>query len=887
MLHVLSSFILKVMPNKEVELSISSNNSELESFLLEDSHLPEIKFVKENKQCGYRIFLIDLSQDLSNISQSLINQYGICREKEAKFLAIILHGEAIDTEKNHYFQKMLDDLGKDSPLHRLIFTKDLYQKTSSSPITPLDKYIYESINTSNINISEKGENLVFPLSISDFVRAITKTLFLTNTAGQSFWILGDPIKDLEFAYLIKKNINNPEGGESDINTSKKNDPKTNSLLGIGNKTRGELNWNPENEIYEDLKQIIGQYSNGENKIEIKPAKLNIIHRLILWAYKPRKKREKSLPSIKKIAIKLIALLLIVISATGIVCVASTGMALKQLEVSLNQTLNGNIEKSVNSLQSSIKLKRIGEYAFSTITPLANIISPKDTVKIANTYSFIDYSSTSLGNLHQTYVLAERLLLSLNPSEPTINYSDLSLALHSNLSQIYENLNQIIILSNNKLPSFLDKKIKENKEFQNLKLLEDQIVQFIKISDVIPAVFSNEKPKNILVLLQNSQISKPSGGELDYFLLLTLNEGKLLSKKYFTPEEINTLYEASVSSSIKTKRNVPPPPTVQDLAENPNFPISANDVSLRIEKTINTKPDFVIATNDHLIKQLLSEEKSASIDQFSEEFIASSGATIYKETVDGFLDRLFKNNIPLPVIGRTLAKMIGENHILLWSSSQEIQKIISTQSYSGIVIPHQCNVSIGSGNSCIAETSYISETMDNISRKSPWDNRQITHKIDISSNISHEYQIDYQPTELKATPSAILTKFDLYQTTPSTIDQILLNDLPTSMKDIVKTQEGRLDRYQITLGLKPNQNNSIIFKTTTFSVDLSTQINAYSLTEYRQPGIVDNGISLIINYPKNLRPSIVTSSFEAQPEQMRLTLPLHISTFGFTLEQNTQ
>jgi len=875
------------MPNKEVEISIVSNNSELETLLLSENVLSEIKFVKENKNTGYRTFWIDLSRDLSNISQNLINQYGHCRENNAKLVVVVLHKDSVDTEKNHYFQKMLEDLGKNSPLHRLIFTIDLYQKSSNSPITPLDNYIFESLSSNNINISEKGKNIVFPLCLSDFIKALTRTLFLTNTSGQNFWVLGDPVSELEFAYLIKKNSFSSGHGESDINASKKNDPKTNALLGIGNKTRGDLNWNPENDIYEDIKQISLQYSKGTDNKEAEKAKINIVHKFILWAYKPRPKKEKSLPTIKKILFKLASTTIAIVILIGVVGVVATGVSLKQLERSLGQTLTGDIKKSVNSLQSSKKFKKVGEYTFSIIMPLSNIISPKGTTKIANTYSFIDYSSRSLENLHQTYVLAEKLLISLSPSEPSINFNDLSLALHSNLSQIYENLNQIRILSDNKLPVFLHRKIKENEEFQNLQELEGQIVQFIKISDIIPVVFSSESSKNILVLLQNSQISKPSGGELNTFLMLTLSEGKLLSKKYFTPQEINTLSEASVSSSIKNKRFTPSKSTVQELAENPNFPSVASDISLRFEKTVDIKPDFVIAINEFLVKQLYFEEKSGDFEQFSQEIMNSSASAVFKEVVDGYLDRLFKNNITLPTIGRTLAKMIEDNHVLLWSSRPVVQKTISTQSYSGEIKTHSCYAGIAESDVCYSDTSYLVESNVHDSRISPWESRTISHDISITtSNIQHEYQLNYKAKQTSPDESYVSTVYHLYSP-PSTLDQILVNDLPASTKEVKKSSENALDHYTIPLVLPSNRDTTLILKYTTQKGSNLTAPISYSLTQYRQPGTTDTGISLKVSYPENLRPTIATTFFEDLQSQVKLTLPPHVSTFGFTLDQKTQ
>jgi len=878
------------MPENDVLICISSNNEEFEKNLLDNKLHPEIKFVKDRNNTPYQVFFIDLQKDLSRISQNLIDTYGRCKQHDSKLAVVILHGEAIDIEKNHYFQKMLDDMGENKPLHRLVFTKDIYQHFSSAPATPLDIYLYGAITERKINISQKGENLLFPLSLDDFINAIIKTLFLSATSGKNFWLLGDSIADLELAYLLKKNASITGQDDIEINAVKKNDPKTNSLLSIGNKTRAELNWQPDNEIVDDLKQIVELYADSPAVKETSREKMNPIHQFLTWVYRPRPKKETQLPTLRRLGKKLLLAILVIYMILGVVFVSATSLSLQQLEKSVKQALNGDLNQSVTSLSNATRLKEIGESTFAPIVPIANLVSPGGTEKIFNLFSFIDYSSSSLGNLHQTYVLAENLLLSLNNSKVEINYDDYSLALHSNLSQVYENLNQISFLtSGGKLPKTLDNKIKENPEFKNLKTLEEQVVQFIKVTDIIPKILSADKVKTVLVLLQNSQVLRPGGGEIDYYLLLTLNRGNLISKKYYGEIELDKLYQDATTIVQKNKIYLAPPtPKLQDLVQDPDFSISSNNISTYLEKALKIKPDFIIATNDLLIQELLLEEKSPIINQFKIDLLGSSGSATYKDQADKYLDRLFNQDLSLPVLGRTIAKIIGDNQILLWSADTNTEQLLASQSYSGVIALHPCNAGIASAENCITQTSYLSESAIQSSRENPWSSRLISHTINITSpSIQHEYQINYKPKDSQSPGFTISTIYHLYLPSPSTLDKVLLNELPASIKEVEKVVEGSFDHYQIPLNLNSDQDTSVVVQATTitshtFSVPLS-----YSVTEYRQPGTTDPGISLKIIYSENLHPTVVTSAFDAQPAQIKLTLPSHTSTFGFTLDQNSQ
>ncbi len=881
------------MSKGEVLVAISSNNPEIESIFQTHIEHPEIKFVdKKHDHAPYQIFFIDLNKELNFISQNLIETYGKCRENDCKLVVVLLHTNQIDIEKNHYFQKMLEDLGKSNPLHRIVFTRDVYQGFTSKPATPLDEYLHIAITTEKINISRKGENLYFPVSFIDFNNALMKTLFLANTSGKSFWILGDAIHDLELSYLLKKYISGQNQNEPEINAIEDDNLKANSLLSAGNKSRGELNWNPESELVADLKNIVSLYSDNPTTPEIKHQKLNILHRLLLWIYKPKPKKESKLPTLGKIIKKIIISIVAIYFVLICVFVIATALALIKLETSMNQALKGNLQLSVESLNNSNKAKEIGDSVFVYLTPVSNIISSKYTEKIFNLYSFISYTSTSLGNLHQTYVMSENFLLSLNNPNANIKYGDLSLALHSNLSQIYENLNQISFLSSGgKLPEFIEKKIKNNPEFKNLDTLEEQIAQYIKVTDIIPAVFSEKGVKNLLILLQNSHSLQPSGGSVDYYLLLTLDQGNLISKKYYSGSEIDSLNQKNTVQPIKLKRFAVAPTTpilINEIVQNPDYAQLSNNLSQYIEKALKIKPDFVIATNNLLIEQLLLEENSTSVEQYKANYLEASGSSEYKKAFDQYLDRLFKHDLSLPVIGRSIAKTIGDNQVLIWSSDPNIERVISTQSYSGVLLTHPCSAGIDSTNACLSETTYLSESYTNPSRQYPWSNRTINHSINLnSSSIQHEYQLEYKAKNTDVESASISINYHIYLSSPSTLNKVLINDLPASTKDVTKIAEGTLDHYKIPLVLATNQDSLVSIKASTSSLSSLVTPFSYSITEYRQPGTVDPGINLKIFYPENLRPTIVTSPFVAEPSTMKISLPPHTSVFGFTLDQNRQ
>jgi len=880
------------MPVSKARNLLWTNNPSLKNLLLNTEILSSFEFVgKYDNKTQYGTFFLDLASDITNASQELISFYSLFREHNQKFIVVLLHQDTVDIEKNHYFQNMLNDLGKDKPLHRLVFTKDLYEIYSPVAITYFDQYISDVINSKKIFISQKGDNLFFPLSLQDLLISLQKILFLSNTAGRTFWLLGDSLKDLELSYLIKKYFEIEKQSELEINAIRQADPKTNSLSGFTNQARGELNWNPEADFESDIKLIVKKYFEEIPLPMTGLAKRNFVSKIATWYFeKKHQTSKKRLPKINLLIKKFLIFVGIIYLGTLTVFATATSLSLYELENSLNEALKGNINISVQKLNNASTLATVGDSALNILKPTLNLIIPQTTEKIFNLYSFNSYARNSLSNLQQTYILAENLLVSFTQTGNNLNYQDLSLALHSNLSQVYENLTQIKFLSREgKLPQFAEAKLKNNAQYQSIQTLENQVVQFIKITELIPKILRNDKTVNILVLLQNSQILKPSGGQLDYYLLLTLNQGRPLSKNFFSPTEIDSLNlpkETPTPKKIKT-------PEAQDtispnLNNDPDFSLAAQSISKTIDSALKIKPDFIIAVNDHLLSSLLSEDKSPLLSSFSKDLVGTSGAELQKNITDQYLDNFFLHKISLPAVGRTLAKMLAENQLYIWAQDTETERLISGQSYSGTIQPHPCHSGIVSTTACLAETTYLVETISSTTRQNPWANRSLKHLIDIQNQrVSHQYQITYLHNPDTQPNSGLDTVYDLYLPINTILDQLILDDLPASLSQIETQPSSLYTRHIIPISLNPNGKHTVIIK---FYSPLSQGILtpfSYSITEYRQPGLTDSGIELTVNYPDTLRPSIVTQPIIAKPSSFTVNLAKSTSTFGFTLIENRQ
>lgn len=883
-----------------------SNNASLESIFLSTEFEQPIHFVdyKYSSDCPYVLVLVDLTADLKDISQKIISVYDSCRRQTQKLIVAIFHGEKIEVEKNLYFTQMLDKLGDSSPLHRLIFVKDLYHDDILSPETWLEKYIQNSLSSRKIIVSRKGENKLYPLTIRDFVAGLQKVFFLSGTAGKNFWLVGEPISDLDLAYLLKKDLDDIDDQFEIVSTGENFSEL--DLNSLGNQTKAVLNWEANDDfalslkkavrqIGEDRTLLISHLHRAENKSK-KPTFLRKIYRSFL---NRKNNRQKSIETSRELLIRIGELFFITAAGVYLLItlgfVGFTGLSLQRLEISLGQTRGGDIKSAVNSLQQSTALSRAGEISYSFVSPLFAALAPSFHEKNHNLFVFMEYSQTSLENLQQTYLLAEKIYHSIGNQSDNLNYRDISLALQSNLSQVYENVNQIRLLTQTgKLPQFLETNLQANPEFKNIPLVEQQITQLLKTIEIVPAFLVGDTAKNIIILFQNTEEIRSTGGTVDYLLALVMDHGRLVSHHLYSASDMDTLIPADLTApplvNLYTGSNKW---QLRDLNYNPDFSSTASNFSVVISKSLNIKPDIIMAVNNQLISDLLVEDKgvvlngqNVTAETFQAEISTLSPSPLYAQLIEHYLTNLTEHRLSLATLGRVLTHQSLTGQLLFWTADDQLEKNLADQTFSGTVLAHSCHPAIPSNVPCLSETTYLNESNFSLIGVGGDLKKRITHRIAfLSGGVKHTYVVDYRfIKEFKNLNRDLNIIIQLYAPANSVLGPVTLNGKVLSAKSVLKQKDNNLERFQMPLALLFNRDNQLQIEFTS-SVPSTALPFAYSLTEYRQPGLIpgESNVELALELPGGSRASLVTSPAISTPTGYNFIYPDKTSSFGIVFE----
>jgi hypothetical protein len=167
-----------------------------------------------------------------------------------------------------------------------------------------------------------------------------------------------------------------------------------------------------------------------------------------------------------------------------------------------------------------------------------------------------------------------------------------------------------------LPDTYKGTIHEVVKDSNIADLRRKIYLSGEIVRQIPELLGSEKPKTYLVVLQNNLITRPTGGTIEAFALLTFSQGKLLDSK---------VYDVSFADS-KLKGYVDPPEGLENVPSwymrdanwDPDFPTSAEKIEWFLDKSLDISVDGVVAIDFEFIEILkekgrVSLEGSGSVD----------------------------------------------------------------------------------------------------------------------------------------------------------------------------------------------------------------------------------------------------------------------------------
>lgn len=426
--------------------------------------------------------------------------------------------------------------------------------------------------------------------------------------------------------------------------------------------------------------------------------------------------------------------------------------------------------------------------------------------------------------------------------------------------------------------------------KELPLVRQKINQVRNVLPLVPSFIANSSKKTYLLLFQNSSEIRPTGGFIGSYGLLTFEKGKLLD---FSVEDI-------YSADGQLKGFVEPPEPIKEfLGQNtwffrdsnwdPDFTVSAQRAEWFLNKTTNRNVDGVIAVNLPAVKELLKATGPINLTDYNEEITAENlferaeyrseidffpGSTQKKDFLGALSREIFekiKNSSASDVLkfAQSFEAGLTQKQLLIYLHDQQSQKLLLEQNWAGTIFDPYLGLT--DSRPVTTDYSYLVEANLGINKANYFLKRNIKQQLTILKN-----------KEILAVTTITYDNQSPADAWPGGIYRTYLRDyIPQNSKLIsVKVGDSKLD-IDKDIDLKAvNQKTILGFPVTvpvknTLDVEITYRLpeplnlknnqGRLALVIPKQPGIINDTVEAIVNYPSFLTVAAVNPQALSSPQ----------------------
>lgn len=692
---------------------------------------------------------------------------------------------------------------------------------------PLSKLILQAL-TSDLQKSVSIEFSSRALYIADAVDLAVKTIMAGSTAQKIFdGVSPAPIKISE----IKQVLMDPVWYESRHFIPSPLPPWPTPNL---EKTIRFLNWHPPQRLVANLKSTLNYFKEEGEMIEpedsIEEEKKGLLEEL-KPKEKPKIKTSRSLPKFSLPWSKITLLLAISLITYALIWpTVVVGWSVITFRYQLNQSIDslkqGNLEKSLASVEQANMGLGAVKSVWETIKPFA-----------------------SLGLLKEEFTKGDQFLNQASLSVSWVKAS--ALGIHSLLQGFRAVTGDI---SSSPQAYFSDAQVELAWAAANWSKAQalgapvpDLASKAYAMSMLLPKLVGAEGSKNYLVLLQNNMELRPAGGLIGSFAKVSFEKGKL---KKITVEDIS-----SIDSQLKI--HVDPPKEIkEDLGQKDwfladsnwesDFPTSARQAEWFYTKETGQLVDGVIALDVSALEELL--EVVGPVDLPAEKAVAYSEKGFLTKLTDGLFNKIFflpGNN--WPGIFQSISKSLAQKHISIYLSDPKLFSLIYDQNWAH-PLPRQSKQNQNQDFLSLVEANLGGNKVNYYLDRS----YSLETVIGKNGEVKHRLRISYtNRSPADAFPGGkYKNRMRIYLPFGAKITRALWGETDLT-KDVTSFVDYGRSGFSTLLELFPKQQRVLVLDyEVPIKVEFTQGQAAYRLDIVKQPGTLKDPLKWTISYPIN-------------------------------------
>lgn len=582
-----------------------------------------------------------------------------------------------------------------------------------------------------------------------------------------------------------------------------------------------------------------------------------------WLAAQKFARQKRRSGRKPLGILLLALffLLFLPGVFGIVWISSWWSGWEQLQVALQERDVEQVLASWDKIKSPRQVFAYVNQSAPSVAAMALQTTPDEVARLLRVLEALDRLVVSANVLQNSGSALLPLVIGGEAGpveEPIQEITSTVASLQTDLSVVESELKAL------SLPPLLSGERELIQEaLVELPKWRRQLQATEKILTQSPTLLGLNEKQTYLVLLQNNQELRGTGGFIGSFALVTMEKGKLLD---FQVEDV---YEADG----QLKGFVEPPAELKeflgeaqwflrDVNWSADFPTVAQQAVWFLDKTIGVRPTGVVGVNLYVLEPLLRAIGPIKVPDFDEVVTADNlalhaerysevnffaGSTQKRDFLSAFATALFvqleqqpeKLMAALPA----LLEAGDTAQLTMWSSYPELEAALAGLGWDGSIRTPPCPPPL---NAVACQTDSVMQVELNVgvNKANEFVERTTKHEVLIADAVIQHRRtmvIRNKATTAAWPAGAYRTFLRLYVPSTAVLNGIAIDGQTLADTEVRRGNEGVFNWFGARLEVPMKSEKTIVIE---YSLPrtIADERWAYTLFEQKQSGVADDPIS---------------------------------------------
>lgn len=425
--------------------------------------------------------------------------------------------------------------------------------------------------------------------------------------------------------------------------------------------------------------------------------------------------------------------------------------------------------------------------------------------------------------------------------------------------------------------------------------------------VLPEILGQKTKQSWIVLVQDQQELRPTGGFIQAVGRFNFSQGLLTDSQFQSTYELDVKLSTKVAPPEEIKRFLGESNWyLRDSNWSPDFPTSAKQAGFFMQEISGQEVDGVAGLTFEGIKKLLTVTGPIDLPELNEqisdrnlydrlEFHAETKSIVLNgknyDYVSLILTKLMTkitqlNPVKLAELTMVLGQLTETKDLQLVSFDTAVGETWKQLGWNGAVIRPQCPSQLGT-NQCVVDQLYQVDANIGINKVNPYIDKKIMDFVEVGeSSISHRRTATYRnQAKLESWPQGSYRSYVKFLLAKNAVVQSLTIDGLPVPTDQILTYLEQEDQVIAVPILVPRQKTVV--------VELKYRINhsykapfAYFFFNQKQPGSTEMQ-DILLSYQPTLKPRLITPQADLSSQLLNFHFVRETQSFVGATFENTR